>query len=479
MGSQELLLYDIHDAVILPPSSSDWEKKAFSGIIKSEIVKKLGVTPDMFADALLMIGTTFLPTFPPLLPNEKISRQPFSVGDAVNLLRASEKSVTSACTSFSDILQARDPHWLDKFRRAKMGVKHCVTITQDGRVKIRDTENLTGDNVEYLGLQLPPELYHYLSKVLIGPRILNIFGSLESLVFPTLDGVVSDEYRRLVTRSLVPLKETTAALISSRIHRGFQFKDLTMKFWFDDSFKHTLTHRTLQPPPNQQADTWGVKDADLSAQETATGTSPGKLSFALLSLQENGFPPKTITQGVASGINSKSEVLSNVLWRLLHLRGYVNDQHELTSWGRALGTTLKAIGPTVKKFDDIHHIEEAAFLAYELIRFDNLNARNRHPELIGGPLRGSDEDKANVILISRTVCLLKLRHHNIGYTGPLSKNMLAFHSIIKAVREADRDLLEAVTVSMFLNAQANRIRDDFGELGRRYVTAFAILHFYS
>src|ERR1700733_14866302 len=104
MGSQELLLYDIHDAVILPPSSSDWEKKAFSGIIKSEIIKKLGVTPDMFADALLMIGTTFLPTFPPLLPNEKISRQPFSVGDAVNLLRASEKSVTSACTSFSDIL---------------------------------------------------------------------------------------------------------------------------------------------------------------------------------------------------------------------------------------------------------------------------------------------------------------------------------------------------------------------------------------
>ena len=140
----------------------------------------------------------------------------------------------------------------------------------------------------------------------------------------------------------------------------------------------------------------------------------------------------------------------------------------MTSWGRALATTLKTIEPTVKKYNDIHHIEEAAFIAYELIRFDNLNSRNRHTELIGGPLRGSDEDKANVILISRTACLLKLRHHNIGYTGPLSKNMLAFHSIIKAVRETDRDLLEAVTASMFLNAQANRNREDFGELGRRY-----------
>ena len=471
MGSQELLLYDINDAIILPPSFSDWEKKTFSGIIKSELIKRLGVSPDMFADALLMIGTSFLPTFPPLKAENIISQQPFSIGDAVNLLRASEKSVTSACTGFSDILQDKDPNWLDKFRRAKMGVKHCATLTQEGVLNIRDYDNLTGDNVEYLGLQLPAELYHYLAKALIGPRLLDPFVSLESLVLPSLDGVASLEYQRLVSRSLVPLKETTEALISSRIHRGFQFKDVTMKFWFDDNLKQKLEHRNLQPATNQKADTWGVKDVDLRTQETTTGTSSGKLSFALLSLQESGFPAKTITQGRASGINSKSEVLSNVLWRLLHLRGYIDDQHELTSWGRALATTMKVIGPKVKQYNDIHHLEEAAFLAYELIRFDNLNSRNRHTELIGGPLRGSDEDKANVILISRTACLLKLRHHNIGYTGPLSKNMLAFHSIIKAVRETDRDLLEAITASMFLNAQANRNREDFGELGRRLVSS--------
>lgn len=162
---------------------------------------------------------------------------------------------------------------------------------------------------------------------------------------------------------------------------------------------------------------------------------------------------------------------------MLHLRKFVSDQHELTSWGKALATSLKALAPEVKKWGQIHHIEEAAVLAFELIRFNNLNSGNRHPELIGGPLRGSDADKASCILIGRTACLLKLRHENIGYTGPLSKNFLAFHTLIKAVRETDRDLVEAVAASMFLSNQANRhqgekIRTDFGKIGRRYVIPF-------
>src|SRR4051794_16774062 len=103
MGSQELLLYDIDDAVICTPSSSDWDAKAFQGFVKSDLIKKLGVTQDTFADALLMVGTSFLPHFPPL---DELTVRPrlFSILDAVNQLRASSKSITSACTSFSDIL---------------------------------------------------------------------------------------------------------------------------------------------------------------------------------------------------------------------------------------------------------------------------------------------------------------------------------------------------------------------------------------
>lgn len=481
MGSQELLLYGIDDAIINPPSADDWEKKQFTGILKSELMKRLSpITDEMLEDALLMSGTSFLRTFPPLLDNNVVRAQPATLLDAVNLLRTHNKSIAVTCQGFSDILKSLDPDWLDKFRKAKMAVDHCVTVQVDGVVNVKDYDTLTEDNVKYLGYQLPSELYHYLSKALIGPRVMNSFNSsLRSIVFPTLDGETSEEYRNLVTRSLVPVKEAAVAIVASRINRWYGVNSIKIKYWFDDKLETTLTSSIqIQPHPNRLADTWLVQDADLKPQETATHLPAGKLSFAVLSLQEKEFPKKSIYTASTNGgpprnkaphLNSKSELLSNALWRLLHLRGYINDQHELNSWGKALAATLKALGPTIKSYDDVHHLEEAAFLAYELLRFDNLNSRNRHPELTGAPLRGSDEDKANCILIGRTACLLKLRHRSIGYTGPLSKNFLSFYSIIKAVREADRDLLEAITVSMFINNQVNRNRKDYGDLGRRSV----------
>ncbi|KAM0147589.1 hypothetical protein ACHAQE_010219 [Botrytis cinerea] len=466
MGSQELLLYDIWDAVIYPPTTSDWENKSLRGVVRSEIIKKLNVTPDMLADALLMTGTSFLPSFPPLQDQTIITRQPYNVGDAINLLRTSEKSVSATCAAFSDILNLQDRDWLDKYRKAKMGIKHCVTVHTDGSIHIRDFDHLTGDNHEYLGLQLPAELYSYLQKDVISSRLMNTFNSLEYHVLPTLDGFVSPEYRKLVTESLLPLKETSAALIAPRMHRGFLYKDITMRLWFDDENKPSLNHRRLQPQTNELVDVWGVKDSELKKLE-AKSLQPGTLSFAAISLLDNkDFPAKTIGKGKTTGLSSKAEILSNSLWRLLHLRGYINKQHELTSWGKALATTLKAIQPISEKHKDVHFIEEAAFVAFELIRFQNLHNRDHHPELIGGPLRGEEEDKANCMLISRVACLLKVRHSPIGYTGPLSKNFLSYHSIIKSIRETDRDLIEAIVASMLLSGQVTRNVKQYQGLGR-------------
>jgi len=467
MGSQELLLYEIDDVVMLPPSADDWETKTLHGISKKDLLDSLKVSPEMLEDILLMVGTSFLPAFPPVRDTEIILKQPSGIRDAANLLRTNQKSVNVTCSAFTDILQQQDPQWLDKYRKAKMVVKHCCVVLEDGRLEVKNYDLLTGDNSEYLGLKLPLELYHYVSQALIGHRLLDQYLFLESLVFPTLDGVTSEEYRKLVSKSLIPVKETTAALIVPRLHRVFQHKTITLKFWWDTSLKQTLGPISSTATISK-ADTWGAKDADLKPQESTAGVLAGKLSFAILSLQQKEFAAKTFAKDKAKNIlKSKPEIISSALWRLLHLRGYVNDKHELTGWGRALATTLKALIPVVKKYNDIHHVEEAAFLAFELLQFDNLNARNRHVELIGGPLRGTNDDKERCILIGRTACLLKLRHESVGYTGPLSKNLLAFHSIIKAVREADRDLVEAVIASMFMGGQASRTdRKDWAGLAQ-------------
>jgi len=147
------------------------------------------------------------------------------------------------------------------------------------------------------------------------------------------------------------------------------------------------------------------------------------------------------------------------MWRFLHVRGYVNNEHKLTTWGKALLTTVKTLNPT-------HQLEGAAFLAFELLRLDHLNTRNQHSDWIGGPASGTESENLYCLLVCRCACLLKLRHGTIGYTGPLSKNLLSFYSIISAIRESDRDLVEAVSSSMFLTANADRLQfKDYTNLG--------------
>jgi hypothetical protein len=169
------------------------------------------------------------------------------------------------------------------------------------------------------------------------------------------------------------------------------------------------------------------------------------------------------------GVESAAVVKSTCIWRFLHIRGYVDDQHELTKWGSALAVALSALEPTVNKYTSFPHLYESVLVAFELIRFDLLNAKNKHEELRGLPLNGSEDDQSSLLLISRCASLLKLRHEANGYTGPLSKNLLAFRSLVSEVRSADRDLVEAILASLFLYAQAKRNRDDGWELSHQYV----------
>ncbi|KAJ2903992.1 putative xpg domain-containing protein [Zalerion maritima] len=464
MGSQELLLYPIKDCVI---RSIDWENKTVSAISRKSIVKTLNVSESMFIDALLMTGTSFLPTFPALLDHNINPRQPFTITDAINMLRTSEKSVTNACAAFNDILTREDPNWLDKYHKARMAVHHFIYISEEGEAKVNDAEHLTGDNHEYLGLQLPLELFHYLNRALISPRVLSWITHSQIIIQPTLDGEKTTEYKNLITKQLVPLKEKTIGLIIPPLHRGLQHKDITLKVWFDEKYSHTIYHGNIQSSSSHEAASWNVKEATI--RSIFPGAKLGSLAFEVTALQN----PKLVAQTIAEpktkikGLDSADIVCSVALWRFLHLREYVDGKHELTIWGKALATAMSALTPTVEMHPEIPNLYESILIAFELIRFELLNSRNRHEELHGLPINGTEDDKSAVLLISRCATLLKLRHEANGYTGPLSKNLLTFHSLSQAVREANRDLLETVLATMFLCAQSKRDREDYLEISHR------------
>lgn len=78
------------------------------------------------------------------------------------------------------------------------------------------------------------------------------------------------------------------------------------------------------------------------------------------------------------------DIISNVMWRFLQLRGYVDEKRQLTQWGRALETALSSL-------DSSEDLEEPTFLAVEMMRLGILNKNDWFQNISGGGSRGSGE----------------------------------------------------------------------------------------
>lgn len=454
MGPRELLLYPINDVLI---QEVDWSNNRFLAVSKDTLKHQLNVDDSILVDALLMTGTSFLPAFPARAQPQQPSN---TVRDAVNMLRANGKHVKQVCQHFDDVLKSQQPDWFDKYCKARMIVDHYIYVAINGAVEVQAHDNLTSDSHEYMGLRLPEELHHYLNTGLVGPHLLSWITHSRITVLPTLDGIASDEYKNLVLRRLLPLRELALGLVVPRLHRGFHFKDIEVKAWFPDQQTTTIRNSDFRTPSPKVA-TWNVEQKlvdetfpswSLSAQ--ASKDRAGSLAFEILALQKPDFARATVGKpgNKPKGIDAPAHIVSTVIWRYLHLRDYVNDSHELTGWGKALATAMTALEPTVKQHPEVSGLHEALLLAFELIRLDQLNAKPRQDESDKGDVDPS------LLLVSRSAVLLKLRHDAIGYTGPLRKDMLAYFSQVSAVREADRDLVEAIVVHMFLSNQTKRER---------------------
>lgn len=126
------------------------------------------------------------------------------------------------------------------------------------------------------------------------------------------------------------------------------------------------------------------------------------LSYAVNALSDRSIGAKTITEKNKSEVSplllrikykshadhvkqplaTVNEILCNTIWRFMHLRGYINDEHALTPWGEAYRSALKVLDPK----DDL---EESVFIAIELLRLGLLTSENMFPLCSGAPSAGS------------------------------------------------------------------------------------------
>lgn len=441
------------------------EHSEFEWIDRRACLEELGRIPsDLFADALLLAGSKTLGPFPGFINFEK----GYTIREITNLVASYGRSVANLCNHYPDDKQVpRSVYldYLDQYKRVLTSIRHHVVITMDGDIEALDKANAPHDLHDCVGQRLPEELNMYLSRGMIQPRVLNWLASGTVLMFAPCDGSESQVYQNLVRVQLDPLRKQAIGLLADSTHRYWQKKEMTSKYWFDPTHEASFNVKDLLPSPKSSLASWNVGGNVLSSRQEmlskeSTSLPLGSLCFAIRSLQDVDFAASTITPKSKDGrklLVTREEVCTNAVWRFLQLRGYVDQQHQLTNWGKVLNSMLLVMDYSLER-------ERAALLAVELLRFGLLNADTMFPGYSGAPSRSSDIDRRNCMLVSRVACLGRLIHQQRGYSGPLSRHLQAYHSMISAVQASMRDLVEMCVVTMFLEGSVERDREDWMDI---------------
>ena len=225
-------------------------------------------------DALLISGVSKrLVTFPSLL-NPAPYKNKSILRDAVDTIAAAGGSVPRLCAQSND--SALKEVYADEYKRAIAGIKYHIimiaggTGVTGGDIMPLDKGNAPSDMHNVIGLRLPEELYHYLSRGMVNPQILNILTSGTCFVTMPTAGGDSDSYRTLVQTQLDPLRRQAISLLAEPLNRYFQIKEITTRLWFDRDSENKFISKNVQPPPRETLSKWHVKDSLL--QEVTPGT---------------------------------------------------------------------------------------------------------------------------------------------------------------------------------------------------------------
>lgn len=458
-GASEIFLFDVPEVI----TKWDFMENQVVWIRRRECLRTLHSFPsDSFIDACLLAGNDLLEACPLLSKQQNT----FAVKEAANLmLPNSQNGPPRGDNVCQALLHSHPSKYQTKFRKALLIVKHHAVLTVDGKVELlnaREAPDAMTDAV--IGQRLPDELFYYLSKGLISTRVLNWLTQTEVLESPPLDGGFSDAYRNLVSEQLNEMRTSTLGVLAFSLVRSYSKTPLPMRCWFDKGKTQTIDLRTVDDP-RDAISKWNVRE-NIFRAGLKNFEGCGTVGACVKMISDQEFAAKTITPKiVGQPLQTNDEILLNTTWRLLQLRGYIDENHKLTTWGQVLHSVITATSPEgILPGKDL---EEGALIAVELARYGLLNTSTMFSSYGGAPHQGTAKDKRCTLLISRIANFGRFDHQAIGYTGPLSRNMLAYNSLINAVRSGLRDMSEVCVTTMLLCGEVSRESCDLTKLGLR------------
>jgi hypothetical protein len=275
MGYDDLLLFDV-DKII---TKFDFERSEFTWLNRKVCQEELGrTTSDKLIDGCLLLGSPFLPTFPPL---EQRGNKPFSIQESIGMLSTLGGSVTGVCNHYHDNEKVNQLKYLDRYKRAIMSLRHHVILAVDGKVGPMNPDNAPSDVHDLIGQRLPEELYFYISKGILGPQIPNWLTSGEIQILPPFGLGDDQDYRRFMRDQLTPIRTQALCLFSDFLHRFYHRKVIKLHLWFDPSGDSAINLKDM-PPLKDTLNTWYIKQDALqkvgSKTKVSTRTPPAPMT---------------------------------------------------------------------------------------------------------------------------------------------------------------------------------------------------------
>ncbi|CAG8748929.1 11916_t:CDS:2, partial [Racocetra persica] len=443
-GGSELLMYNVDKVIV----NMDLEKSTYSWLDKKSILVDLQLTDDQFLDVCILAGFEYCGTFPPL--NSEFSGFSFK---GVHDLIKQYRNGFNAVQGYADHAGVQKTNYIETFCRTRCAIKFHMVLTDEGRVEPLNAETSPSDIHDVIGYRLPDEVYFYLSRGLMSPQVINTLISGVLIENPPLCNGETQEYRQFL-KQILDLRTQAMGLLTQPLHQFYQSRRVVSVYWFESGNEHPLNHN-IAPSVHENLNTWNVLERGLEEEKKAQKTSVIDIAFCLRATATEEQAAKTIMpKNNDKTIDSKDEIISNVLWKLLELRQFLTHaQHTHTVWGAAF---KKALNP---KSTESHH--EQLFSALELIRFGYLHGNHYSREYYKAPSCVNDEEKRHILLISRTLSLVPAKFKATSWVGPLCREMLVFNSFVKALNRSLRNLCEMLTLSMFLNGDCEKDRQDY------------------
>lgn len=265
------LKYQIHeeneDGYPVKKTVFDLDNSVFYWVDRKGCVEELGRLPsEVFLDALLLSGSSFLQSFPPL-HNPAMFPKGHQFRDVANIIMANNRSVVRLCAHHSNDSLLKNLNYVDRYKRAMTSIRHHPIITDEGDVEILNKEQAPTDVGECVGLRLPEELNMYLSRGMLRPTFLGALNSGTILIAAPFDGGDSAKYRHLVKEQLRPLREETLALLAESLNYYYQkAREVTTRLWFEPDNESKISVRDLLPSKQNEVSTWNVRTEALVEQ---------------------------------------------------------------------------------------------------------------------------------------------------------------------------------------------------------------------